>query len=107
MLQSTYPGMERPLALSLPDSLRHLHIIGPTGVGKSTLLLGLICQDMAAGRGVIVVDPKGGLVADALDRVSASSIPMWQKPPIAPDRRDRDAGTCALRRTGRVGGIAR
>ena len=69
VLRSTYPGMARPLALSLPDSLRHLHVIGPTGVGKSTLLLGLICQDMAAGRGVIVVDPKGDLVADVLDRI--------------------------------------
>jgi Type IV secretion-system coupling protein DNA-binding domain len=69
VLQSSYPGMERPLALSLPDSLRHLHVIGPTGVGKSTLLLGLITQDMQAGRGVVVVDPKGDLVADVLDRV--------------------------------------
>jgi hypothetical protein len=69
VLQSTYLGMERPLALSLPDSLRHLHIIGPTGVGKSTLLLGLITQDMEAGRGVVVVDPKGDLVSDVLDRV--------------------------------------
>jgi hypothetical protein len=68
-MRSTYLGMERPLALSLPDSLRHLHVIGPTGVGKSTLLLGLITQDMQAGRGVIVVDPKGDLVADVLDRV--------------------------------------
>jgi hypothetical protein len=67
--QSTFPGAERPLALSLPDSLRHLHVIGPTGAGKSTLLLGLITQDMQAGRGVIVVDPKGDLVADVLDRV--------------------------------------
>jgi Type IV secretion-system coupling protein DNA-binding domain len=69
VLRSTYLGMERPLALSLPDSLRHLHVIGPTGVGKSTLLLGLITQDMQAGHGVIVVDPKGDLVADVLDRV--------------------------------------
>ena len=61
--------MERPLALSLPDSLRHLHVIGPTGVGKSTLMLGLITQDMQAGRGVVVVDPKGDLVSDVLDRV--------------------------------------
>jgi hypothetical protein len=71
VMQSTYPGMERALALSLPDSLRHLHVIGPTGTGKSTLLLGLITQDMAAGRGVVVVDPKGDLVADVLDRVPA------------------------------------
>jgi hypothetical protein len=71
IMQASYPGMERPLALSLPDSLRHLHVIGPTGVGKSTLLLGLISQDMTAGRGVVVVDPKGDLVADVLDRVPA------------------------------------
>jgi hypothetical protein len=71
VVQSTYPGMERPLALSLPDSLRHLHVIGPTGVGKSTLMLGLITQDMAAGRGVVVVDPKGDLVNDVLGRVPA------------------------------------
>jgi hypothetical protein len=67
--ESSYPGMERPLALSLPDSLRHLHVIGPTGVGKSNLLLGLIAQDMQAERGVVVVDPKGDLVTDVLDRV--------------------------------------
>lgn len=67
--RSSFPGAERPLALSVADSLQHLHVIGPTGVGKSTALLNLITQDMAAGRGVVVVDPKGDLVADVLDRV--------------------------------------
>lgn len=68
---STYPGAERPVALSVRDSLRHLLAIGPTGVGKSTLLLNLICQDMAAGRAVVVIEPKGDLVADVLARVPA------------------------------------
>jgi len=72
--QATFPGAERPLALSVPDSLRHLHVIGPTGVGKSTLLVNLITQDMAAGRGVIVIDPKGDLAADVLDRVPPSRV---------------------------------
>jgi hypothetical protein len=67
--QASFPGMQRPLALSVPDSLRHLHVIGPTGVGKSTLLLGLIAQDLEAGRGVVVVDPKGDLVSEVLDRI--------------------------------------
>ena len=66
---STYPGPDRPLALSLRDSLQHLHVLGPTGVGKSTLLLNLILQDIDAGRGVVVVDPKGDLVEDVLQRV--------------------------------------
>ncbi|MCM3920625.1 type IV secretion system DNA-binding domain-containing protein [Frankia sp. AiPs1] len=67
--RSTFPGAERPLGLSVTDSLRHLHLVGPTGTGKSTLLLNLITQDMNAGRGVVVLDPKGDLIADILDRV--------------------------------------
>jgi type IV secretory pathway TraG/TraD family ATPase VirD4 len=58
------------LALATADRLRHTWVIGPTGVGKSTLLGGLIGQDIAAGRGVVVFDPKGGdLTRDVLDRV--------------------------------------
>jgi len=72
--QATFPGSERALALSVTDSLRHLHVIGPTGVGKSTLLTGLIAQDMAAGRGVAVIDPKGDLARDVLDQVPASRV---------------------------------
>jgi hypothetical protein len=71
---STFPGSERPLALSVTDSLSHLHVVGPTGSGKSTLLQNLITQDMTAGRGVVVLDPKGDLVADVLDRVPASRL---------------------------------
>lgn len=66
---STFPGRERPIALGAPDGLRHLHVLGPTGVGKSTLLLNLIVQDIAAGRGVVVVEPKGDLIAAVLERV--------------------------------------
>ena len=60
--------------MSPEDSLRHLHVIGPTGVGKSTLLLNLITGDMAAGHGVIVIDPKADLVADVLDRVPPERV---------------------------------
>jgi hypothetical protein len=65
---STYPGDERSLALQLADSLQHLHVLGPTGVGKSTLLLNLIVQDIAAGRGAVVIDPKGDLIEEVLQR---------------------------------------
>jgi hypothetical protein len=72
--EASFPGAERPLALSIADSLRHLHVIGPTGSGKSTLLIGLIAQDMQAGRGVVVLDPKGDLVSDVLDQVPAHRL---------------------------------
>jgi hypothetical protein len=69
VVDATYPGAERPLALNPPSALQHLHVLGPTGVGKSTLLLNLICQDMAAGRAVVVIEPKGDLIAEVLARV--------------------------------------
>jgi TraM recognition site of TraD and TraG/Type IV secretion-system coupling protein DNA-binding domain len=59
----------RPVALALADARYHLHLLGPTGVGKSTLLARLALADLAAGRGAVVVDPKGDLVEDLLARV--------------------------------------
>jgi len=47
------------------DRLRHLHIVGKTGMGKSTLLLNLLASDIAAGRGAGLIDPHGDL-ADAI-----------------------------------------
>ena len=67
--EATFPGQQRALALNPPDALQHLHVLGPTGVGKSTLLLNLIVQDLTAGRGVVVIEPKGDLIADVLERV--------------------------------------
>ena len=71
---ANYPGATRPLAVSVPDSLRHIHAIGPTGTGKSTELLNLITQDMSQGFGVAAIDPKGDLIADVLERVPASRV---------------------------------
>jgi hypothetical protein len=72
--KATFPGRERPLALSATDSLRHVHALGPTGSGKSTLLLNLITQDIAAGRAVVVIEPKGDLIAAVLERIPSDRI---------------------------------
>jgi hypothetical protein len=72
--QATFPGAERPVALSVTESMKHLHVIGPTGSGKSSLLCGLIAQDMAAGHGVLVIEPSGDLIAEVLDRVPAKRV---------------------------------
>ncbi|PZE75338.1 type IV secretory system conjugative DNA transfer family protein [Curtobacterium sp. MCBD17_019] len=60
---------ERPIALRFEDALRHLHVLGPTGVGKSTLLARLALQDMEADRGLCLIDPKGDLVETLLARI--------------------------------------
>ena len=40
-----------------PDTRRrHLYVAGQTSTGKSTLLLNLIAQDLAAGQGLAVLD---------------------------------------------------
>ena len=65
----TDTGHERPVALRVPDARHHLHIIGATGSGKSTLLANMILADANAGRGIVLIDPKGDLVTDVLSRL--------------------------------------
>ena len=62
------------LSVSPRDSLEHLHLIGPTGSGKSTAMLHLILADITAGRSVLVLDPKADLVNDVLMRVPEKRI---------------------------------
>ena len=68
---SNYPGMERRLAIPLQDRLRHVYALGPTGVGKSTLIANLALQDIAAGHGLALIDPKADLVESVLARIPA------------------------------------
>ncbi|MBE8525771.1 ATP-binding protein [Amycolatopsis sp. H6(2020)] len=62
-------GHSRPVGLHVADARHHLHILGATGSGKSELMARLILDDAEAGRGVVVVDPKGDLVSDLLMRL--------------------------------------
>ncbi|GAA0597237.1 hypothetical protein GCM10009546_69110 [Actinomadura livida] len=59
----------RPVALPVTGGRQHVHVLGQTGVGKSTLLASLILDDAHDGRGALVIDPKGDLIADVLDRL--------------------------------------
>lgn len=72
--RSNAPGDDRLLGLGIDDARHHLHVIGPTGVGKSTLLGNLILQDAAAGRSVVVVEPKGDLIEDVLARLPTNRL---------------------------------
>ncbi len=61
------------VALKAADARQHLHVLGSTGSGKSTLLMNMILEDVHARRGVIVIDPKGDLVTDVIDRLPATA----------------------------------
>ncbi|MDR1464749.1 MAG: type IV secretion system DNA-binding domain-containing protein [Oscillospiraceae bacterium] len=59
------------LSIAPTDALEHTIVLGPTGVGKSNVMLHLILADIKAGRGVLVIDPKTDLVNDVLARIPA------------------------------------
>jgi len=69
VLGDAQAGGRRPVSLAVADARYHLHVMGATGSGKSTLLTNLVLEDVDAGRGVVVIDPKGDLITDLCDRL--------------------------------------
>jgi Type IV secretion-system coupling protein DNA-binding domain len=59
-------GETVPVFLTADQRVRHTHIIGANGTGKSSLLLNLIRQDIANGDGLAVLDPHGDLIDQIL-----------------------------------------
>ena len=64
-----------PVLLGADDRRRHLYLIGKTGTGKSTLILSLILADLAAGRGLALLDPHGDLARAVIDAMPRHRIP--------------------------------
>ncbi|QFY12929.1 type IV secretion system DNA-binding domain-containing protein [Nonomuraea phyllanthi] len=74
VLGDTDSGPQRPVAMPVADARHHVHVLGGTGVGKSTLLASMVLADARAGRGALVIDPKGDLITDILARLPERSI---------------------------------
>jgi hypothetical protein len=66
---NTHAGMTDIVSVGIDDRLKHTHIIGGTGTGKSTLIANLIGEDIRKGIGVALFDPHGDLVDDILARI--------------------------------------
>ena len=66
---SAVPGRGELVRLPITDAVYHTHLLGPTGVGKSTVLLSLALADAAEGRGLLLLDPKGDLATDFVARL--------------------------------------
>ncbi|QUX29670.1 type IV secretion system DNA-binding domain-containing protein [Nocardiopsis akebiae] len=67
-------GPRRPVAHGIEEARQHTHVMGKTGSGKSTLLASMICQDAEAGRSALVIEPRGDLVLDVLDRLPKRAV---------------------------------
>ena len=69
-----HQGVLREVKLTPEERARHVYVIGASGMGKSTLLLSLILQDLEAGRGCAVLDPHGDLIDEVAARVPEHRI---------------------------------
>jgi hypothetical protein len=62
--KNIYRGTGKEVYIAPRDRRQHVYIVGKTGVGKSTLLVEMILQDIKNGEGIIFIDPH-----DAIDEV--------------------------------------
>lgn len=69
--ETTFHRRFQRFGIKQADRLSHVHVLGKTGVGKSTLLQGLALQDLEAGRGFALIDPHG----DMVERIAAAVPP--------------------------------
>ena len=72
-------GGRRLAGLAVADARFHVHVPGATGTGtgKTTLLANMVLADARAGRGAVVLDPKGDMVSDLLGRLPAAWPAGW------------------------------
>ena len=75
-LQTTYLGtrksqlgVEENIGLNDNKRLTHILNIGPTGYGKSQLLLHVALQDAYKNHGLAIINPKGGLIDEFLAKL--------------------------------------
>ncbi len=61
-----YRGVKTDIRITDKDRLRHLYVVGQTGVGKSNFLQEIAKRDAQAGRGFCFIDPHGDAIEDIL-----------------------------------------
>lgn len=70
---SNSPGIDRQVGITATARLQHTVVTGPTGSGKSMVLARLALDDIAAGRPLVLVDPKRQLVDYIVDHAPAAA----------------------------------
>lgn len=62
-------GVEKEVTLNDAQRLRHCHIIGATGTGKSTLISNLFLEDVRCGNGCVIFDPHGDTIDEIIPHI--------------------------------------
>lgn len=67
--ETNYRNQRKRFGIKDRDRQRHVYVVGQTGMGKSTLLLNMLIQDIQRGKGVALIDPHGDLAEQLLDHI--------------------------------------
>jgi len=67
--ETNYRNQRKRFGIRDHDRQRHVYVVGQTGMGKSTLLLNMLVQDIQRGKGVALIDPHGDLAEQLLDHI--------------------------------------
>ena len=67
-------GKQNKFGIYKEDRLRHMYVIGKTGMGKSTLLENMAIQDIQNGEGMAYLDPHGTTAEKLLEFVPEHRI---------------------------------
>ena len=82
------------------DALKHVLVVGPTGVGKSTFLYWWARSVIEQGHGLLVLDPKGDLVDGAVGGRAVRTAPTTRSCSTSPTPSGRwrsTRWTCGMR----------
>ncbi len=63
-----------PFGIKSKDRLKHVYVIGKTGMGKSTLLENMAIQDIQSGEGLAFIDPHGSTAEKLLEYVPEERV---------------------------------
>jgi hypothetical protein len=72
--ETTCRNQSRRFGIKPADRARHVYMIGQTGMGKSTLMLNMLVQDIWDGRGSVLIDPHGDLAEKLLRHIPTKRI---------------------------------
>ena len=69
-----FRGRRKLITYAEHDRLRHMYMIGKTGVGKSTVFQNMCLQDIQSGHGVCFIDPHGDSIDWLLERIPSDRL---------------------------------
>lgn len=69
-----FRGKSTPIRALGPDRLRHMYMIGKTGVGKSTVFQNMALQDIQNQAGLCYIDPHGESIDWLLQRIPENRL---------------------------------